>query len=618
MTRSLVRGWVASLALLLLASVTWAQERTCPKCNKPYAASAKFCTDDGSILVVPEKCPKCSALRVGKSKFCASCRYDFDKPPVPTCSKCGRTAPLGTKYCTDCGTLLTAGPSGGGETPAPPADPAAAGQEIRQWVESVPQASSQYGIRLFSKDQIIGPPDVQRPGQDGRAWCPSLAKRGVESIVVQFARPVVPRAVRIHETASQGFVTRVDAVLDGREAVIWEGNDPANKNTPILEVVPADPPPATNRIKITIDTNKVRNAWTEIDAVELIGTASAGGATAPAGALGGDVSSGLLGVRPGSEFKYQVTRGLRTEVLTVRVHHLSDKSVGLAWTTTGDRASAGYVQILQSNFAGGTTYDDRFPEEQAETLATATALWFPRRVHLGLLEDQKARIELAGVGAASLSGANALAHSLLVNGKATRIQVVSSYLTGGGKVTVLDDPSTPLVIDMERSGFRMTLQSADQVGGAPASGTTPSGTGTPGTSGTTPAGTGTPGTTPAGTSGTPTPELPAFATADACFEAWKKAIAAKDSKGLADCYVSAERKAMTSDGDAARSIFDRYGESVEKGRYTIESKKESGSLIVWVVEIRVREVFWTRKAKETFKFVKESDGYRLQIEKDGF
>lgn len=616
----LIPALLAVALFLAVPGLAWAQEKVCTKCNKTYGIDSRFCLDDGTPLVAIEKCPKCRNTRASKSRYCASCGYDFEKPATPTCAKCNKTSPPGTRFCTNCGAAMPSSTGGGSGTPAGTGTPAGGGAEQRQWVEAVTAASSQYGIRLFAKEQVVGAPDVQRPGQDGRAWCPSMARRGIETLTVQFAKAGVPSLIRIYEPAAQGFVTRVDAVVDGRDVPVWEGQDLTKLQNPILEITPRAGAPRANVYKITIDTNKVRG-WTEIDAVELV--IGAGGSTTQAGTdVGGGnddaaedvIGSGPLAISVGSVLTYVVTRGRQTETLEFEVHLISDRSIGLAWSASGDRETAGYVQIRRDNLDHGLAYDDLFPDEQADTLEEATAVWVPRHVLSELTTGNRSRLDIAGTGQISLSGANRLAQNVTVDSKGTRANVVSSYLAGGGKLTLLDDPENPLVMDMERNGFRMTLQALEGVGA-----TAPAGTGASGTGGTTST---KPPAVPDGTgAGTPTPAkptLPVYDTPDACFEAWKAAVIAGDAEKLAQCYVATERRSIADSGEVASGIFDRYKESLEKSKFSIESKKEVGSQTVWVMEVRVREIFWTRKAKETIKFTREDGSYRLAIERDGF
>lgn len=46
---------------------------TCPHCEKPLAANAKFCPECGASLKLKDKCPKCGAKLLPNAKFCADC-----------------------------------------------------------------------------------------------------------------------------------------------------------------------------------------------------------------------------------------------------------------------------------------------------------------------------------------------------------------------------------------------------------------------------------------------------------------------------------------------------------------------------------------------------------------
>ncbi len=288
-----IGGWLSAVVLVAAIGVcAWAEdELRCPQCGRGYPAGARFCLDDGSRLAPrAETCPKCGIVRAGSARFCGSCGYDFtpksvnppaEKPPAGApreriCPKCNRKALPGTKFCAGCGGPLPAQEApvaGGGGSSGGSGVDAAAGE--RMWVSSIVAVSSQGGAKTFSAGQLVGPPDVERPAKDGKAWCPSLARRGIEWVIVRFPRRAVPRAIRIHESSAQGFVVRLDVVIDGREVLWWEAEDRANPRQNILECMSTEDVGAIDTLKITIDTKKVR-AWTEIDAVELIAAAPKG------------------------------------------------------------------------------------------------------------------------------------------------------------------------------------------------------------------------------------------------------------------------------------------------------------------------------------------------------
>ena len=46
---------------------------TCPKCEAPLAANAKFCPECGANLKQKELCSKCGAKLLPNAKFCGEC-----------------------------------------------------------------------------------------------------------------------------------------------------------------------------------------------------------------------------------------------------------------------------------------------------------------------------------------------------------------------------------------------------------------------------------------------------------------------------------------------------------------------------------------------------------------
>lgn len=58
-----------------LATENWRENivATCPQCETPLAANAKFCPNCGASLKPKDKCPKCGAKLLPNAKFCAEC-----------------------------------------------------------------------------------------------------------------------------------------------------------------------------------------------------------------------------------------------------------------------------------------------------------------------------------------------------------------------------------------------------------------------------------------------------------------------------------------------------------------------------------------------------------------
>jgi len=123
--------------------------------------------------------------------------------------------------------------------------------------------------RPWGQEQMIGPPDVfPLSGDVQQAWASLSEDAQDEWILLEYEKPISPKAVMIYETFNPGGVTKVSAFkLDGEEVVIWKGKDP----TPIgsakgLSVVPVRVTFKTTRIKVYIDSMNV-GGWNEIDTV---------------------------------------------------------------------------------------------------------------------------------------------------------------------------------------------------------------------------------------------------------------------------------------------------------------------------------------------------------------
>ena len=74
-----------------------AAKATCPKCNAPVKAGAKFCPECGSQIGLV--CPKCKASLPQGTKFCPECGTKISN----SCKKCGAELAPGAKFCPECG-----------------------------------------------------------------------------------------------------------------------------------------------------------------------------------------------------------------------------------------------------------------------------------------------------------------------------------------------------------------------------------------------------------------------------------------------------------------------------------------------------------------------------------
>jgi hypothetical protein len=148
-----------------------------------------------------------------------------------------------------------------------------------QWAIDA-EASSTYGNPSDDYNsswlplKLIGPPDVQRYSDDGNAWAPKEADKGIEWIKVTFPKAVNANEIRIRQSYGPGTIIKIELVDDkGKSNTVWEGVD-KNKYEPdkikYFVISFAQTTYKTKVAKITLATNSVQG-WNEIDAVQLVG-----------------------------------------------------------------------------------------------------------------------------------------------------------------------------------------------------------------------------------------------------------------------------------------------------------------------------------------------------------
>ena len=122
----------------------------------------------------------------------------------------------------------------------------------------------------WGPEQATGEPDTMRAGDSKTAWATLKAEMGEQWLELSYERAVEPAKIRIHETFNPGAVCKVEVFdAEGNGQIVWEGID-SNKECPgYFEVDASVVTAATNRIKIHVDTNRVKG-WNEIDAVALV------------------------------------------------------------------------------------------------------------------------------------------------------------------------------------------------------------------------------------------------------------------------------------------------------------------------------------------------------------
>lgn len=142
-----------------------------------------------------------------------------------------------------------------------------------QWAISA-TASSTYGDAQgpahFSANQLTGPPNAEKYGDDGNAWAPKTEDSGIEWLDLKYPRAVHATAVRVRESYGSGAVIRVELYDEtGASHPAWAGNDPTTGLNYLIVSFPRTEY-KTDHVKITLATNVVPG-WNEIDAVQLVG-----------------------------------------------------------------------------------------------------------------------------------------------------------------------------------------------------------------------------------------------------------------------------------------------------------------------------------------------------------
>ena len=117
---------------------------------------------------------------------------------------------------------------------------------------------------------MTGAPNVERYGDDEKAWAPKTEDSGIEWVDLKFAKPVFATEVRVRESCGSGAIIRLELFDElGAAHPIWSGADPTKELNYLIVKFPKTTY-KTNRVKLTLATNAVKG-WNEIDAVQLVG-----------------------------------------------------------------------------------------------------------------------------------------------------------------------------------------------------------------------------------------------------------------------------------------------------------------------------------------------------------
>ncbi len=152
--------------------------------------------------------------------------------------------------------------------------------EISQWASSA-QASSEYGSDNWAAYQATGSPDTQNCADEVTAWA-SGASDGVDWLELTYDTPVTPTRINIVQTYNPSQVTEV-ILYDAKGSAysIYKKDPKLVSDCPYTLSIPVKQAKyKTQRIRIHVDQSQLGTSWNEIDAVELIGFADPGAASA--------------------------------------------------------------------------------------------------------------------------------------------------------------------------------------------------------------------------------------------------------------------------------------------------------------------------------------------------
>ena len=141
---------------------------------------------------------------------------------------------------------------------------------VRQWAAKA-SASTEYSNPQWAASQATGEPNTAAAGDHQTAWASREEDAGDEWLELQYAKPVIPTLVRIHETFNPGAVVKVEASdPHGSWKVLWEGRAAVPREKIRWFEVKPTRRVATSKLRLTLDSKAIPG-WNEIDAVELVG-----------------------------------------------------------------------------------------------------------------------------------------------------------------------------------------------------------------------------------------------------------------------------------------------------------------------------------------------------------
>jgi len=150
----------------------------------------------------------------------------------------------------------------------PEYDPTNPQSALTQSEPPEPQTNS-VPMRNWGTEQALGAPNTERAGDLPTAWASREPDAGPEWLAVGFDQAMDVAEVRVRETFNPGAISKITALVNGGEVVLWEGTASGGM-APRDFVIPVSGNIRADSVVIHLDSARVPG-WNEIDAVELVG-----------------------------------------------------------------------------------------------------------------------------------------------------------------------------------------------------------------------------------------------------------------------------------------------------------------------------------------------------------
>lgn len=234
--------------------------------------------------------------------------------------------------------------AGQAATPGPVASSVAAPGEqlLEQWAVSA-SASSEYDNPDWAAFQAVGQPDTLVCDDLETAWAAG-ASDSVEWLELRYAIPVRPTEVRIVQSYEPDQVVRVELLdIAGVAHEVYASSAREVETCPYVLSVPVQASYLAAAVRVTVD-QQGREDWNEIDAVQLLGWALAGGPTVALPVPGEEIRQWGVTAQAGSEYGSSDFAAIQA-IGAPNTRECGD------WETAWAAAAASTVEWLQVHYA---------------------------------------------------------------------------------------------------------------------------------------------------------------------------------------------------------------------------------------------------------------------------